>query len=164
MENLLQNNPGQIDQDREIQRLRLELAEKDKTNQRLAEELERSHFSTTEQVRERVHDQIEKTLMEASQPVAMLATQAYLLEKQGKPVQARDILTVAKKLVRAVESLGLSVVGEVGETTSYNPNYHSVSTAAATINPGDQVRIQLVGTQFQGKILRKASVEKAGAA
>ncbi len=153
----------QLIRDREIQRLQLELAEREKTIRRLSDELERNRLATSEQARELAQAHVEGVLSQVGLPAVTLLTQAYLLEQEGKPIQARDVLTVAKKLIHAFELMGLSFVGSVGEVVSYDPNYHLASSANAQIQPGEKVKIQFVGVQYQGKILRKASVEKEGA-
>ena len=61
-------------------------------------------------VTEAVQAQVEQLLADAATPVAQLLTQAHLLETEERPVQAKDALAVAKRLVRTLEDHGLAWV------------------------------------------------------
>jgi hypothetical protein len=50
-------------------------------------------------------------MADVAAPVAQLFTQAHLLEVEGKPVQAKDALAVAKRLVRALEAVVVRFAG-----------------------------------------------------
>jgi molecular chaperone GrpE (heat shock protein) len=87
-------------------------------------------------------------------------TQAHLVEKEGKPVAARDILVVARRLVRVLEGHGLQIEGCAGERTAFDPNRHQfLAAAAATATPDQPVVVRFPAALFQGKVLLKAGVE-----
>jgi molecular chaperone GrpE (heat shock protein) len=146
--------------EREAQNLRLELEERDQLLANLHIELERQRSGASARVTESVQAQIEQLLTEAAAPVAQLLTQAHLLEVEGRPVQARDILAVAKRLVRAFEDHGLTLEGSVGQTVPFDPDRHEPLSGGAYPDPGQPVVVRFVGVAYRGKLLRKAGVEQ----
>jgi molecular chaperone GrpE (heat shock protein) len=152
-----------MDLRREAQSLRLELSEREDLIAKLKEDLERQRDGAGARVDESVQAQVEQLLAGAAAPVSQLLTQAHLLEAEGRPVQARDVMAVAKRLVRIFEDNGLELVGSVGETAQFDPNQHEPLGANASPAPGDRVVVRFVGVAYRGKLLRKASVEKAEA-
>jgi molecular chaperone GrpE (heat shock protein) len=147
--------------EREAQSLRLKLGELEQTAANLKRELERRSSGANARVAEEVQAQVERLLTDAAAPVAQLLTQAHLLEVEGKPVQARDVLAVARRLVRTLEDNGLTLAGSVGETAPFDPNRHEPLSADVSPQPGQPVVVRFVGVAYRGKLLRKAGVEKA---
>ena len=152
-----------MDLTREAQSLRLELQEREELIAKLKENLERFRSGAGARVDESVQAQIEQLLADAAAPVSQLLTQAHLLEKEDRPVQAKDVLAVAKRLVRVFEDSGLELMGSVGETVQFDPNHHEPLSTAGVVATGDRVVVRFVGVAYRGKLLRKASVEKAEA-
>lgn len=148
-----------LELERELQSLRLELAEQKRANEKLGFELERQRGGESARL---AAAQVEKLLAGAAAPVSQLLTQAHLLKVEGRPVQAGDILAVATRLVRALEDQGLKIEGSVGEKVEFDPNRHEVLSAEAEIRSGQAVIIRLVGVSYQGKLLRKTGVMGAG--
>ena len=144
--------------EREIQNLRLELTERDQSSDKLKQQLEQQRTSENNNIDSAVQNQIEQLLTDTAAPVTQLLTQAHLLE-QGKPVQAKDVLLVAKRLISALEDNGLTIVGQVGETVSFDSNLHEPLSASTAINPGAEVVVRFAGVSYQGKVSRKAGVE-----
>ena len=149
-----------LELERGLQALRIELAERDQTITRLKADLERDRSAGQALIAESVQSRIERLFSELATPVSQLMTQAYLLETEGKPVQARDVLSVARRFIRPLEDLGLSIEGQVGATVAFDPNRHEPLSHATDLRPGEPVKIKLVGIAGQGKILRRAGVEK----
>lgn len=147
--------------EREAQQLRLELQERERQRAQLRAELERQREGVATRLNEGVQASLERLFADASSPVAQLLTQAHLLEA-GKPVQARDVLSVARRLVRVLEDRGLQLVGAAGETTAFDPNRHAPLSAEVSLAAAERVIVRLVGVAHQGKVLHKAGVEKAG--
>ena len=108
--------------------------------------------------------QVERLLADTATPVSQLLTQAHLLEEEGKPVQATDVLAVAKRLVRVLEDHGLTMEGKVGEIVLFNPDRHEPLGAATevAIAVGQPVTVRFVGTAYRGKLLCRAGVENVG--
>lgn len=145
--------------ERQIQNLRLELAERNQLVDKLKQELERQRNSESDHITTAVQTQVEQLLTDAAAPVTQLLTQAYLLEVEGKPVQAKDVLVVAKRLIRVLEDNGLTLTGNVGETVSFDSNLHDPLSDRTSLTPGVPVVVKFVGVSYQGKVIRKAGVE-----
>lgn len=143
--------------ERQIQNLRLELAERNQLVDKLKQELERQRTSENDRLTNAVQTQVEQLLSDAAAPVTQLLTQAYLLE-QGKPVQAKDVLAVAKRLIRSLEDSGLKIKGSVGETIPFDSNLHDPLSASTSLTPGVPVVVKFTGASYQGKVIRKAGV------
>jgi molecular chaperone GrpE (heat shock protein) len=148
--------------EREAQSMRLKLEELERTAASLKRELERQSSGANARVAGEVEARLERLLTDAAAPVAQLLTQAHLLEVEGKPVQAGDVLAVARRLVRTLEDNGLTPEGSVGETVPFDPNRHEPLSADAAPEPGQPVVVRFVGAAYRGKLLHKAGVEKAG--
>ncbi len=150
------------DLEREAQRLRLDLAEQEQLALQLKQELERQRSGSSAHVSEAVQAQVEQLLSDVATPVAQLLTQAHLLEVEGKPVQAKDVLAVAKRLVRVLEDNGLTLEGRVDERVLFDSNHHEPLSADVSLKPGQMVTVRFVGVAYRGKLLRKAGVEQLG--
>jgi molecular chaperone GrpE (heat shock protein) len=151
---------------REAQSLRLEMEERERLVASLKSELERQRNGESARITEAVQSRIEKLMADVAAPVTQLFTQAHLLEVEGKPVQAKDVLAVAKRLVRALEDEGLKLEGGVGETASYDPNRHEPlggQTAQTGLTLGQPIVTRFAGVSYRGRLIRKAGVEKSNA-
>ena len=142
----------------ELQSLRLELAEQKRANEKLKLELERQRGGESARL---ASAQIEKLFSEIATPVSQLLTQTHLLKVEGRPVQAADVLAVASRLVRTLESQGLTIEGAIGESVLFDPNRHEALSVEEEILPGQPAVIRLVGLSYQGRLLRKAGVVAA---
>jgi molecular chaperone GrpE (heat shock protein) len=147
--------------DREVQSLRLELAEQERSVASLKSELERQRNNQSTYIDEAVRAEIVRLMTGMAAPVAQLLTQAYLLEAEGRPVQAKDVLAIAKRLARVLEDEGLSTEGHVGESVVFDPNRHEPLGGDTSIAPGQAGVIRFVGLRYRGDLVRKAGVEKA---
>lgn len=151
-------NNNFLESEKEIQNLRLELTERDRLIDRLKQQLEQQRTSENNNINSAVQNQIEQLLTDTAAPVTQLLTQAHLLE-QGKPVQAKDVLLVAKRLIRTLEDNGLTIVGQIGETVSFDCNLHEPLSANSEVSPGVEVVVRFAGVSYRGKVIRKAGVE-----
>ena len=156
--NLSPDNEKLLTREREIQNLRLELTERDQLIAQLKQQLEHERHSENNNISLAIHHQIEQLLTDTAAPVTQLLTQAHLLE-EGKPVQAKDVLLVAKRLIRALEDKGLTIVERVGETVSFDSNFHEPLSASTSISPETEVVVKFVGISYQGKVIRQAGIE-----
>ena len=152
-----------MDLQREAQSLRLELQERDKLITDLKEELARQRSGASARVDESVQAQVEQLLADAAAPVSQLLTQVHLLETEEQPVQAKDVMAVAKRLVRVFEDNGLELAGNVGETVRFDPNHHEPLSTGTSPKQGERVVVRFVGVAYRGKLLRKAGIEKVEA-
>ncbi len=143
----------------EVQSLRMELEARERTIDNLKQETERLRLRQDELLNDTVALRMEKLFNDLAAPASQILTQADLLEKQGKPVQARDVLSVARRMVRALERSGLSFEGQVGQAVEFDPNRHTPMQGGAQPALGQPVTVRFVGAAYQGKIIYKAIVE-----
>jgi hypothetical protein len=138
--------------------LRLEIQERDRVIAALKADLERLRRGEGERVAAAVQAERERLLTDAAAPVAQLLTQAHLLEVEGKPLQARDVLAVARRLVRLLEDEGLTAQGQVGETVAFDPGRHEPLGSDFVPKSGQAVVVRLVGVSWRGRALCRAGV------
>jgi molecular chaperone GrpE (heat shock protein) len=143
----------------QLQALRLDLAARDEQIAHLTAEVERLRARQDVLASERSAAQLESLMSELASPVAQLTTQADLLENQGKPVQARDVLAIARRLIRALERHGLALSGAPGQEAPFDPALHQPINAGVNPQPGQPVTIRFAGVMYGGKMLVKAIVE-----
>ncbi|MBI4324358.1 MAG: nucleotide exchange factor GrpE [Chloroflexi bacterium] len=148
-----------LELEREAQYLRLSLADREKELAEVQRALERQRAGEEARVNEALQQQWDRLFTEVATPVAQLSTQAHLLETAGQTVQAKDVLAVAKRLVRLLEERGLKIEGNVGETVGFDPNRHEPLSAEAAPALNRPVVVRLVGICYRGHILRKAKVD-----
>jgi hypothetical protein len=146
--------------ERQVQSLRLELAEQHQLVANLKDELQRQRDAEDACLTDAVRVQMERLMTHMATSVAHLLTQAHLLEVDGKPIQARDVLGVARRLVRTLEDNGLMLEGKVGETLPFDPNRHEPLSAAAALQPGETVVVKFVGASYGGAVCKKAGVAR----
>jgi molecular chaperone GrpE (heat shock protein) len=141
--------------------LKLELAEQDRQMTQLKADLERQRRQVEARSTESVQTQLEQLFAQVAAPVSQLQTQAHLLEAENRPIQARDVLIVARRLVRVLEDQGLRLADRIGEQVAFDPNLHEPLAGIAP-RAGQPVIIRFTGIAYRGKLLRKAGVEPIG--
>ena len=120
-----------LDIQKEVQTLRIELESSEQMVMNLKQEIERLRSRQDQLLQETVDLPIRSLFNDLAAPASQILTQADLLENQGKPVQARDILSVARRMIRALERQGVSFEGQVGEQVPFDPNRHTPLTLPA---------------------------------
>jgi molecular chaperone GrpE (heat shock protein) len=159
------NHPGGdaaselLEQQREAQSLRIELQACEETIVNLHQEIERLRSRQDQHLAENLTARLSVLFGELSGPASQILTQEYLVEVEQKPLDVRDVLTVARRIVRALERHGLVVEGKVGDQVAFDPNRHSPISAGLTPQPGQPVTVRFAGMAYAGKIIRKAGVE-----
>src|SRR5262249_35658369 len=149
-----------FDYKREVQSLHLELQERERLIAALKGDLERLRRGEGGRIEEAVRGHREQFLAEAAAPAAQLLTQAHLLEVEGKPVQARDVLALARRLIRLLGDGGLPAEAGAGGRAPSPPTRPEPLGDWAPA-PGQPVVVRFVGMTCRGKVLRKASVGPA---
>ncbi len=144
---------GALDLRSEVQSLRLEIAERDARIAALEKETDRGKSSVDGAAESRVARWLESAAAAASQ----LRTQAHLVQVENKPVQARDILAVARQLLRSLEDAGMEFEGEVGEVVEFDPDRHR-PLGEASLSRGDRARIRFVAVKLGERVVHKAGV------
>lgn len=142
----------------QVQSLKLELVERDRQIALLKVNAQAQQYQHQSLSQEQTSAHIEALMRDSASAVSQLLTQAYLLEQEKKPIQAKDVLQVARRLIRTLENNGLSIDGLPGLQTTYDLECHMPLSAAESLTPGQPVVIRLAGIRYQGKILLKASV------
>ena len=145
----------------ELQTLRLELAERETAIATLKQDLERQRQGETSRIEAARQSAIENLFEQIAPPLSQLLTQTHLVEQQGKTVQPQDILTVTKRLIRTLETSGLTLTNAVGDTVPFNPNLHQPLSSNQEIPSGTSVVIKMPGLGYGQKNLKKALVEPA---
>jgi molecular chaperone GrpE (heat shock protein) len=143
----------------QVQALRLELSTREESIERLKAEIEHLRARLDSLAGERSAMWMESLMSELAAPTAQIITQADLLENQGKPVQAHDILAVARRIVRVIERRGLVLEGLPGEQASFDPAIHQPLSAGVNPQPGQPVTIRFAGVRYGSKMLLKAMVD-----
>ncbi|QUS61729.1 nucleotide exchange factor GrpE [Synechocystis sp. PCC 7339] len=152
-------DPDDLKYSAELQSLRLELAERDKTITALKQDLEQQRQKEDSRLKTARQGEIENMLSQLASPISQLLTQTYLVEQEGTVVQPQDILTVTKRLVSTLETQGLSIVVPVGETVPFDLNYHQPLSSTMEIPLGTPVIVKMPALAYQQKLLKKALVE-----
>ncbi len=145
--------------EQEVQSLRIELQEREETIKKMRQEIDRLRSRQDDNLAERLKNQLSALFGDLSTPASQVLTQAYLLEEAQKPVAARDVLFVARRIIRALEQHGLVFEGKVGDQVPFDPNRHTPIGADVRPQSGQPVTIRFVGTSYAGKIITKAGVE-----
>lgn len=147
-----------LDLEKEVQRLRLDLAESQHKVEQFKDELERSHNRAKQDRATATAAQFERLFSDLAAPAAQLHTQIYMVDNEGKILQARDVLVVAKSLLRSLQNQGLVFAGQVGECVAFDPNLHEPLSLQDQPQPGQQSILRFVGVSYQGRLLKKAGV------
>lgn len=144
---------------KEAQALRMDLENREQSIANMKQEIERMRLRQDQMIAETVETRLSGLFGDLAGPASQILTQADLLEKQAKPVQARDVLAVARRMLRALERYGLAFAGQTGEQVFFDPNQHTPINEAAQPKAGQMVTIRFVGVTYQGKTIYKALVE-----
>lgn len=139
--------------------LQLELEEQRQRLTTLTRDLEQLRGRATSDVQGQVNSLVVQLMTEASGPIAQLLLQAHAVEKQEQPVAARDVLVIAKRLIRVFENAGLTREGNVGDEEKFDPNRHQ-PIGDGELQKDDPVVIRFVGLSYASQLLRRASVER----
>lgn len=150
---------GLLDLQKENQSLRMDLESSRGSIAGLKQEIERLRLRQDQVIAETVEARLSGLFGDLAGPASQILTQADLIEKQGRPVQARDVLSVARRMVRALERHGIAFAGQVGEQVTFDPNLHTPINEAAQPQAGQPVTIRFAGVTYQGKTIYKAIVE-----
>jgi molecular chaperone GrpE (heat shock protein) len=142
----------------ELKRLQMELAERDAIILALQEDLTRERGAREQQLTETLDHRLENLFCQAAAPIAQFLTQAHLVDQEGKEVPLRDVVRLARRIVRVLEEAGLEVRETVGSQMPFDANQHDLLAAGQTIAAGTPVAIRFCGIAFRGRVLRKAGV------
>ncbi|MFG2023252.1 hypothetical protein [Streptomyces sp. NPDC048825] len=155
--------PGRTEQtlrlQRQLREARLEVAERDRTVERLRAELARARDGAEEGARQRTRADLEQLVTTIGSPLVQLSTQAHLHRSGSAQVRTGDVVEVGTRLLRLLRDEGVDTIGEVGETQPFDPDRHESLSATAAPVPGEPVLIRVVGLSLEGRTVRKAGVD-----
>ncbi len=142
--------------EREVQTLRLELEAAREQIVQLEAALNRQRTQGASRVSDAVSSIHEDLMKELAAPVSQLVTQAHLVD-EGKPLSARDVVNVTRRVVRTLTASGLLVEGQPGEAATFDGERHQ---PLGDFHPqsGDPVVVRMPGVSLNGRRLHKASV------
>jgi molecular chaperone GrpE (heat shock protein) len=157
--NTNQGNEVVLNLQKELQEARLKAASSEQAVERLSRDLENLRARQNELVKEEVASSVEALFSAAAAPAAQLAMQAYLIDQLQKPVQAKDIMVIARRLLRALEKNGLEFDGSPGHEIPFDPNLHIPLSGGQELVPGQSVVIRIPGVRYHGKLLARTGVD-----
>ncbi len=141
-----------------LQLLRLQIDDDAEIIRELKCDLARVKTQQEQMVSNTVNHHIENLMNEVASPVAQLLSQVHLLEEEKKPIQAKDVLLVSKRLIKALRSAGLEVRGEIGQIAPADSSLHQLAASNEVLQERDEVVIRMPAIAYRNKILRRAVV------
>jgi molecular chaperone GrpE (heat shock protein) len=143
---------------RELQALRVELESRQAAIDHLKQETERLRARQTELAGETAESRLESLFGDLAAPASQILTQA-ALQDQGKDLQSRDVLAVARRMVRALERHGFAFQGQIGQQVAFDPNQHVPLETGKLPDEGQLVTVRFAGVSYRGRNIHKAIVE-----
>lgn len=153
---------GDVDLKTQQQRLTMELQERDELIGQLREDIKRERLNQERQVSVAVQTKMEGFFETAAAPIAQLLTQVHLVEVEGASVASKDVLRLAKRLIRVCCEAGLEPSEQIGARMAFDPDFHVALGADTLVSTGSPIVIRFVALKYNGRVLRKAGVELAG--
>ena len=147
--------------ERELQSLRLEHGECERELDSLRREIERRRAAESRNIDVAIQSRWGQVLEHAAGPAVQLLTQDYLLDVERKPVSARDVMAVAKRLVGVLQDAGLTVESAPGQRERFDPARHELLRAEdGRPKIGEPVEVKFAGASYRGRIILKTGVVK----
>jgi molecular chaperone GrpE (heat shock protein) len=142
----------------ELRRLQLEVAERDRTITTLRGDVDRLTANQLRQINDAIDSRLETVFSDTASVISQLLMQADLIENGATQVPAKDVLRLARRLIRALEDAGIELQGSVGQRMVFDPNLHEALSTDEVIKRGQDVIVRLVGVAYKGRVLRKSGV------
>lgn len=143
----------------ELQAMRITLVEYEQRVILLENDRSRLQIRQEQMLAERVQANMQEMIGAMAAPASQITTQMDLAERQGKTLQAQDVLLVARRLIRALERQGMVLEGTIGAQVPFDPNRHTLLTQGSMPPDGTPMTIRFAGVSYQGMVLYKALVE-----
>lgn len=151
-------SPSDLDLDSELQRLKLDITDRDATIDTLKLELAQAKEGERSRIRQIEEQRVEDLIFSVSTPVAQLTAQSYLLES-GIPVKAMDILVVSKNLITSLQTIGLKINPLPGEIVLFDAAIHE-PVQGTVIATDERALVKIGGIGYKDKVIRKAVVTR----
>lgn len=142
-----------------IRELEMEVESLEQSIHRLRADNQRSQISVKEQFNAEMNAHLEHIMQQAASPVSQILTQSWLNDGKKTSIQAADVLTVSRRLIRVLENAGMQILHTPGEIAAFDANQHLPLNAGTTLQNGQTVLVRFAGIAWQGRILLKAAVE-----
>jgi molecular chaperone GrpE (heat shock protein) len=149
-----------LELEREIQKLCLEIEEKDRMLISTRHDLAVQIKGADKQTEINVHGKMEQLFSDVGGPIVQLIAQDYLTNVEGKAVHTKDVLAVTNRFIKNLRNYGLDLIGSMGETLCFDPVLHEPLSLDDQISKGEEVIIRMLGLLFDGKVLRRAAVTR----
>lgn len=141
----------------QIQALKLELSEREKSIDEFKSQLSLQAKKQEETLESMLVAQMEPLLKDISGPLSQLATQAHLSNQ--RQLQVKDVISVSMRLVKGLEDFGLRLEGTIGEIVNFDSSKHEgLSLQDDPPCEGSPVQITMPGVSYENKLLKKIAV------
>ncbi len=152
---------AELDLKSDIQGLRLDLDRREEEIRQLKDELFRLRTREDQKARGVLEARLEALMEELASPAAQILTQIHLHEKEGRTLEPRDVIATSGRLVRILMDNGLEAISEPGSREQFDPARHE-PLGQETISAGDPVLVRFAGFAYNGKVIRRAGVQRVG--
>ena len=151
---------GSLDQQRELQSLRLELAQRDQEIAGLQREIARIRDRSDELAQTTSQAQLEPLLTDLSRLVGLLLalTADRGMSAEDDSAQLANVADIVKQLPQVMQDCGWQPVGHVGEVTVFDPNLHTPLAQDESPKPVQPVMVRWPGGAYAGHVLWRAGI------
>jgi molecular chaperone GrpE len=136
--------------------LKMDVEDRDQEIVRLKSEFDRIREDILAETGSAGEAELLKLAKKAAPLLSQLVTLKDMNEK-GKDIRSADILKLFSKLEKLFDDIGLQRVGDVGETTGFDPTVHERMSGAG-VQAGNPVKVRFVGYRFNRVVVTKAMV------
>jgi molecular chaperone GrpE (heat shock protein) len=149
-----------IDSARDLQTLRLELAQREQETAQLQGELTRLRERSAVLAETTIEAQLEQLLADLSRPIGLLLA---LTTERDRSAEEKDaalegVVELLRQVIHVLQDHGWQPVGQVGEIVDYDPALHQPLGQDESPAPGDAVAVRWPGGAFGGRVLLRAGV------
>jgi molecular chaperone GrpE (heat shock protein) len=141
-----------------VQSLKLDVAEGEKQIQILKKELQLVQNKQERTIDSAVGSEIESLIADMAPAIAQIATQHHLLNVEFKPLQAKDVIAVAMRLIGILEEKGMILDGTIGENVGFDANKHELIGMGSSEQGAQMVVVRMPAVTFQGRVLKRMAV------
>ena len=150
----------QLSSERAVQTLKLDIASKDETIGQLRRELQRQRLLEAESANAKALSQRLELANRLVTPAVHILTQTHLSETEGKVLQTKDVLAVAKRMVSGLKESGVEFIGQIGQQASFDETKHEM-LGGGHAERGEPVVIKTMGAVLEGNIIQRIGVISA---
>jgi hypothetical protein len=143
-----------------LQQARLELADCEQAAASLRQENERLQVQASQVANASCKEELERLFSDLAGPLSILATLSQRFALDPQTGAAKDVLQAAVQAVQAASAHGVTISGKIGERVGYDPSRHIPFGNSPPPQIDELVVLRSVSVQYQGKVLRKAIVER----